>query len=349
MTGFINTSGNEVVPPRYFSAWYFSEGMAGFMSGDQESGYKYGFINTSGNEVVPPRYDFISGRFSDGLAVVGVGDWVSGIRYGVIDKTGNEVVPPTYDWIGNFNEGIAAANLGAGWGVIDSTGAVVLPFEYDWISDINDGIAWVMKDGRYGIIQAGDPPAPPDAIDSAAPWAREGILSAIEKGFVPELLQNNYSNVITRAEFARLAVSYLEYAAEEAIADIVAENGDPEKANHTFSDTSDPFILAAYRLGVITGTRTPTDNTPGTFNPGGQFTREQAATMLMNLCKVLGYEVDNAPDSGFADINLAASWAIAGINFVRAQEFMLGSAGNFNPRGTYTRQESIMMFDNMGD
>ena len=183
-------------------------------------------------------------------------------------------------------------------------------------------------------------------LDTAAPWARDGITSAVEKGFVPWELQDHYRNVITRGEFCRLAVRYMEYATGWTIDDIMASRG-VSRQQGAFSDTNDPDILAAFALGIITCTRAPSPGNPGRFTPNGNFTREQAATMLTNVCRALGYNVDNAPDSGFRDIGLAASWAVAGINFVRSQEFMVGDRGNFNPRGTYTRQESILMFDNM--
>ena len=67
---------------------------------------------------------------------------------------------------------------------------------------------------------------PPNPIDTASSWAREGITAAIGKGFVPNQLQTKYTNVITRAEFCRMAVKWVEYALGKPIAEVVAERGD---------------------------------------------------------------------------------------------------------------------------
>ncbi|MEO4052439.1 WG repeat-containing protein [Solibacillus sp. CAU 1738] len=68
--GFINTSGKEIVSPKYTSAKDFSEGLAVV-----ELNGKYGFINTNGKEVIKPKYeDALS--FSEGLAAVKInGKW----------------------------------------------------------------------------------------------------------------------------------------------------------------------------------------------------------------------------------------------------------------------------------
>ena len=84
--GFIDTTGKEVVPPKYDRADSFSEGLALV-----KLNYQYGFIDTTGKEVVPPKYDYAE-NFSDGLALVTLND--NG-KWGFIDTTGKEVVPPT--------------------------------------------------------------------------------------------------------------------------------------------------------------------------------------------------------------------------------------------------------------
>ncbi|MDR0324848.1 MAG: S-layer homology domain-containing protein [Oscillospiraceae bacterium] len=194
-------------------------------------------------------------------------------------------------------------------------------------------------------------PATPN-LDSASSWAREGITAAIGKGFVPADIQGNYTNVITRAEFCRLAVRWLEVRLDKTIDAIVAEHGIAERMGHTFSDTTNTNILAAYRLGVTGGEVAPTDAAPGRFNPSGQFNREQAATMILNTVKVAGMDVSNTASAGFNDIGTASSWAVNAINYVRNAGIMsgTGTADNplFSPQRAYTRQESIVTFNNIG-
>ena len=100
-------------------------------------------------------------------------------------------------------------------------------------------------------------PEPEDPMLTADQWARDGIASAIGKGFVPADLQNHYRNVITRQEFCRMAVSWLEYAMGSGIDDILAQRGVSRDPN-AFRDTDDPDILAAFALGITDGTVSPT-------------------------------------------------------------------------------------------
>jgi hypothetical protein len=188
---------------------------------------------------------------------------------------------------------------------------------------------------------------PTDPLGSASGWARAGITEALAKGFVPTDIQNSYTNTITRAEFCRMAVKWLEVSLGVNIDAIVAEKGIADRAGHTFSDTTDPAILAAYRLGVTAGSVAPTSTTPGRFNPSGQFTRLEAAMMIMNACGVAGLDVANAPTANFADMDKAASWAHPGINFVHANGIMSGDGTNFLPMQTYSREQSILTFNNV--
>ena len=178
-------------------------------------------------------------------------------------------------------------------------------------------------------------------IETAAIWARDGINSAVAKGFVPTDLQDNYANVITRQEFCRLAVKFVEYGTGKSIDTVLAERG-VARTPDAFSDTADPDILAAFALGITNGTG------DGKFTPNGMFSREQAATMLMNACKVMGMSTQGVPAAGFGDMGSAASWATEGINFCYANGIMGGTSTTtltFSPKGTYTRQESIITFN----
>ena len=183
--------------------------------------------------------------------------------------------------------------------------------------------------------------AAPDAGD-ASPWAREGINAAVAKGFVPEEVQGNYTDVITRAGFCRMAVKWVEYATAKNIDAMLSEKGlsrDPG----AFTDTRDPDILAAYALKITSGTG------GGMFSPGGRIDREQAATMIMNACSAVNADVSRRPASGFADMGSASGWAVDGINYVRANGIMQGTGDNaFSPKTAFTKEQSIVTFNNIG-
>ena len=192
-------------------------------------------------------------------------------------------------------------------------------------------------------ITSPDYPATANALDTAAPWAKEAIENALKKGFVPSDIQSEYSKIITRAEFCRMAIKWLEYATGKDIDIVLAEKGLTRSTN-IFTDTNDPDILAAFALAITNGTSATT------FTPDGQISREQAATMLMNTCSAIGADVTGTPTSDFVDLGTASVWAVDGINFVRANGIMGGTSTDpsrptFSPKGTYTRQESIVTFD----
>jgi hypothetical protein len=187
-------------------------------------------------------------------------------------------------------------------------------------------------------------------IDTADDWAGDRIIEAIEKGFVPLAIQDNYKDVITRLEVCTMAVRWIEYTLERSIDELLEEN-DVERNYAAFSDTSDPDILAAYSLGIINGEVAPTTTTPGVFNPGGSLTRQQAAVIVTHTCSAIGVNVLNPPVADFADMHLAASWAVSGISFARAHGIMTGTTPEppyfFDPNGTFTRQQSILLFNNI--
>lgn len=189
------------------------------------------------------------------------------------------------------------------------------------------------------------------SLSTADTWALTGIQEAYDKGFIPSDLQSNYKKVITREEFCRMAVQWVEYRTGKTISELIADKGLTVRQD-AFSDTKDPYILAAYTLDIIAGTVAPTATASGKFDPNGQFNRQQAATMVMNTCKVVGMDTANPPVSDFLDLNDADSWARAGINFVRDNKIMGGTSTDplkpvFSPKTTYSRQESIVMFNNI--
>ena len=178
-------------------------------------------------------------------------------------------------------------------------------------------------------------------IDTASTWAHDGIQEAVAKGFVPTDLQNNYTNIITRQEFCRMAVKWLEYALNMDIDMILTMYGLSRDTN-AFTDTDNPDILAAFAFGITSGVGN------NRFNPNGSFTREQAATMIMNTCIAAFMDSNDDEDSGFEDIADASDWALDGINFVFNYGIMQGTGNNnFNPKAAYTREQSIITFNNI--
>ena len=136
-------------------------------------------------------------------------------------------------------------------------------------------------------------------------------------------------------------MAYLESATESSITDLLREKN-LTVDDSVFSDTGDVNVLAAYALGIVEGLG------GGIFDPNGNITREQLATMLARTQAVFDGGVTPAPASAYADRNLFSPWANAGIDYVTAQCIMSGVGDNrFDPQGNCTREQAIVTFFRM--
>jgi hypothetical protein len=86
--GYIDTSGREVIPPRFDKAESFTaNGLARFRKGQ-----KWGYIDVRGRKVIPPRFDEAGYFAANGLAEVKVDG-----KRGYIDASGKEVIPLRFE------------------------------------------------------------------------------------------------------------------------------------------------------------------------------------------------------------------------------------------------------------
>ena len=84
--GFIDNTGNLVIPYKYDRADGFIEGLAAVSING-----KWGFIDKNDSIVIPFKYTYIDGFSTTGFAMVNIDD-----KYGFIDRKGTEVVPLEY-------------------------------------------------------------------------------------------------------------------------------------------------------------------------------------------------------------------------------------------------------------
>ncbi len=165
--GYIDTTGNMVIPAKFETAFPFTEGRAYVCFRG-----KWGVIDRQGNWVMMPVLDWPAGlsyddayyggyyssynaspfvnrgvemarssiyRFSEGL-----GGICKNNKYGFIDTTGKIIVAPVYDDIRPFSQGLAAVRHGDKWGYIDKTGKEVIPLHYHTASSFTaEGLALV--------------------------------------------------------------------------------------------------------------------------------------------------------------------------------------------------------------
>jgi len=102
--GYIDTNGKFLFTlPRGIVGYGFTEGLSPVSNA--RTG-RFGYIDTTGKEVIPYRF-FEGGNFHDGLARVFTSHQPTGHgKFGFINKRGNIVITPTYDETSNFKEGL---------------------------------------------------------------------------------------------------------------------------------------------------------------------------------------------------------------------------------------------------
>ena len=112
----------------------------------------------------------------------------------------------------------------------------------------------------------------------------------------------------------------------------------------SFTDTSDPAIRAAAALGITSGTGN------GTFSPDAPLTREQAATMLTNVMKIIGENTSSAPTVKWKDDKDISSWVQTTADVMYSYKIMSGTSAAdlvFSPKSPYTHEQSLMTLNNL--
>jgi hypothetical protein len=178
--GFIDKSGNEIIPLKYDAVRDFSCGIAivGIADYNLETdsygapGCKWMAINKNGDEIIPiGKYKSVGGspdfcrdnygvggttndrrdrKFYEGMASVIVWEkYNDSPKYGFVDILGNEVVPPIYTYVSRFRNGLSSVEVidheksgtvNTKAAVIDKTGGIVIPFKYHRIDSFYDEI-----------------------------------------------------------------------------------------------------------------------------------------------------------------------------------------------------------------
>lgn len=139
--GYMDTAGNDVIPPRFNSARWFSGGIAAV-----SLNHKWGFIDKKGNFIIKPQFDGV-GSFIDDICAVSING-----KSGFIDKKGDYVIEPKFNGVGTFSEGLCAVNVNGKYGFIDKKGDIVIKPQFDAWNSFNEGLSAVKKNGKWGYI-----------------------------------------------------------------------------------------------------------------------------------------------------------------------------------------------------
>jgi hypothetical protein len=152
--GFINMSGEIVIPLEYESAQPFSEGLAAVGRDNL-----WGYINTRGEVVIPFDFGYAL-PFSEGFATVSNWNDSAGLLSCKVIDTSGEVVFVFEDGViplDNFSpNGVIRVASGESWGLINSSGEMVVPFgRYDFIGEFSEGMAPAYIYGNDYMPRAG--------------------------------------------------------------------------------------------------------------------------------------------------------------------------------------------------
>ena len=127
----------------------FKGGLAAIKQAD-----KYGFINKTGEVVIPCQYDDVL-FFSDGLCAVAVTKQIEDSTYSewtYIDATGKTAINSVFEVAQNFNAGLAAVKRNGKWSWIDKKDKDVFGNDFEECQSFKDGFAAYKKDGFFGLI-----------------------------------------------------------------------------------------------------------------------------------------------------------------------------------------------------
>ncbi|MBJ6751478.1 WG repeat-containing protein [Geomonas anaerohicana] len=157
MYGYRDITGAWAIAPKYTASGEFSEGLAAvdLTVGKAEL---TGFIDTSGKEVLPFKYLTTLSAFQCGLAVA-CEKRKRDHFFGAIDRSGDWVIEPTLRFLGSFFEGLGRfAKTGDKIGFMDTEGNVVIKERFlTVLREFTHGVAWVRDEqGDLYINKAGE-------------------------------------------------------------------------------------------------------------------------------------------------------------------------------------------------
>lgn len=176
------------------------------------------------------------------------------------------------------------------------------------------------------------------AADAPSDWAVNAVTWLQGTGKLTAADFTGYDRTVTRADFARLGVILYELITG-------MPKPDPSNVKNPFTDTTDPDILRAYKIKIVSGTGDGT-----TFSPNDSVNREQIAVMLLRVldaCKVTYSQADVSAITFSDEANLS-SWAADAVKRAYLIQVMNGTGGSsMSPKKTVTMEEAYQLLYNV--
>ncbi|WP_187434430.1 transglutaminase domain-containing protein [Paenibacillus methanolicus] len=165
-------------------------------------------------------------------------------------------------------------------------------------------------------------------------WAADDIREASAHNLMPSWATGRYGSIITREQFAELAVLLYETLTDQHLDDPVT---------NPFKDTRNFYAALGYKLGFVNGASS------GRFDPKSPVTREQMALVLYNAIGKAGIrdQMKAEPIESFADADKIAGWSRKAVGAMAASGLMQGSirsnAVYFTPQGEATVEQAAVL------
>jgi len=160
-------------------------------------------------------------------------------------------------------------------------------------------------------------------------WAEEGLVEVRLLNIFSDEIFEEFNSNISRGEFIRIAVEMYEaFIGSEVVVD----------DNIKFSDTNDIYALKGASVGITSGIGN------GEFGFNQELTREQLATFMIKILRLLGIEqlVEN-PKVFNDDIDIS-SWAKESVYKARENDIISGVGNNmFDPQGKATKEAALII------
>lgn len=173
---------------------------------------------------------------------------------------------------------------------------------------------------------------------SISDWAFDEVWDTHCYELFPLQTGRDYDQPVSRKTFCGFVIQVISKHTGLDSSDIL--QGDKTSP---FTDTDSLWVIAANRLGLVSG------RGDGTFDPEGSITRQEAAAMLARTARYLGME-GTGTSRTFSDQTDIAPWAADSVSFVTTLSTpdgrtVMGSTGTgFSPLATYTLQEACCSF-----
>ena len=168
--GYIDHAGREIIKPQFRSANAFHEGIARVKPFELSPCY----VTTTG-KIISSNQWIATGDFSNGRALVKVGT-----LFGYIDTTGQLIIQPAYSRAWNFEDGIALVEFDKKQGVIDLNGKYVVSAQYNRISISTNSDLILGNSDSYSMIWKPDGTVL-DSIPSSKLVETDGSLVSVFK------------------------------------------------------------------------------------------------------------------------------------------------------------------------